>query len=292
MSKFGILLILLFSFSGVVAQDNYDYIVNEIDTVQSFLEDQTIINDFIPGNDLENVSSDSIIYEITGPNFDTWEKVSLQGKLKMQGLPLSPSLKIFMQRDSVIDISVRAPFIGEAGRLTLTQDSILAVNKMNKTYVCEKFGNSLPIFLDRGILMRNIQDLLLARFFLPGIELTEENIDGMIDIYYEDDQFNIIPKGEAQIEGVRYGFVVDELFNPLMLVVIPENQQNIELDVSYTYESKGYDIDILLQEGNSKKEVILEFKEPEWKGEQTKPIDIGKKYRKLSFGEFLRSIAS
>lgn len=223
--------------------------------------------------------------ELSYPQYEDWDAVTIQGKLKMQGLPLSPTLKIFMLKDSLINISIRAPFVGEAGRVVLTKDSLLGINKMNKTYVAENIRELVKYYPD-GI--RDIQNLLLARFFLPGVDIDEIDLDEIIDIYYTDNQYNVVPKGLAEIPGVKYGYVVDEEFNPQMMVVLPENRPDMEIDVLYTYASKGYDIRFMIINGGNIKEMTLELKNPEWEGEEPKPIDIDNKFTKLRFEDFLK----
>lgn len=215
-----------------------------------------------------------------------WQSVSIQGKLKMQGLPLSPSLKIFMLRDSLIDLSVRAPFVGEAARILLTPDSVTAVNKMQKTYIKEGITDFLKYYPGG---LSDLQDLLMARIFIPGYDLSETLIEDLVDIYPEDGQFNLVPKDIAEIEGIKYGFVVDEYFNPLTLVVLPQSRPDIEIDAFYRYNLKGYDIQLVYQEGDRAKELTLELKEPEYEAETPKELEIGKKFRRLSLSEFLRS---
>ena len=249
----------------------------------------TLPLDSIPNSDSfisAPVDSTEETDSITLPDYESWKVAKIDGKLKMQGLPLSPSLKIFMEKDSLIDISIRAPFVGEAGRLVITTDSVIAVNKMNKTYVSEGISDFLRYY-PGGI--SNVQDLLLARFFLPGVDVMQVDLEELIDIYYEDNQFNVVPKGVASIPGIIYGYVVDELFNPLWLVVLPEERQDIELDVQYTYNRQGYDIIIAYLEGDKKRDLTLELKNPEWKGESPKAIDLNKKFRRLSFSDFLKS---
>ena len=241
------------------------------------------VNDSIS---LQNEINDSSFYELQYPDYVDWDKVSLQGKLKMEGLPLSPTVKVFMQKDSLISMSIRAPFIGEAARIDITPDVITAVNKMNKTYVQENIEEFLKYYPGD---ISDLQDLLLARFFLPGYNVSEITLDDLIDIYYEDNQYNVIPKGEAEIDGIKYGFVVDSLFNPLMLIVLPEENPDIELTALYDYKSRGYDLILNYQEGERIIAMDIEFKEPEWKGDIPKDIDLDKKYRKLSFGEFINS---
>ncbi|MCH5234524.1 MAG: DUF4292 domain-containing protein [Muribaculaceae bacterium] len=237
--------------------------------------------------------------ELNDGFIDTKEEakgISIQGKLKMAGLPLSPSLKIYLEKDSLIDISVRAPLIGEAGRLEITPDSVTIVNKMNKTYVKEGIADFLRYY-PGGI--NDVQSLLLARFFLPGVNIEEANLEELIDIYYENEQYNVIPKGEAELPGITYGYIVDQYFNPLTLVILPESRPDVEIDTFYTYSippsspftypTSPYTIQLIYQEGAKALEINLELKQPELTDSAPKPIDVSKKYRQVSISDFLRS---
>ena len=53
--------------------------------------------------------------------YDDWKTVTLSGKLHIDGLPISPSAKIYMERGKKLVISLRAPLLGEVG--TLEADS-------------------------------------------------------------------------------------------------------------------------------------------------------------------------
>ena len=235
-------------------------------------------------------SPDSMQYEIEWPDYDPWEVVTLEGKMKMRGLPVSPSVKIFMKKNSLVSISVRAPFLGEVGRLELTPEELTIINKMNKTYVKENI-KGLGVIGGKILSINDVQDLLLGRFFIPGHDVTTEDLDELVDIFYEEDQFNVIPKGDAEISGVTYGFAVDAEFNPKLLVVIPENKErDIEVSAEYNRKLSGYDLTFAYGEGNKNMEVTFEFKAPEWKGEAPKSIDLDSKYRQLSIMEFMSRI--
>lgn len=217
---------------------------------------------------------------------EPYEKVTLQGKLKMTGLPVSPSLRIFMQRDSLISISARAPFVGEAIRIDIFTDSLIAINKLNKTYLTLSGRDKV-----RGLSslkLNDMQDLLLGRLFIPNHNLEEEEIDSLLEIYHEDTFFNLIPKKEARIEGVTYGIMTDEDFLPMALTVMPEGGVDTELDVVYSYNLQGYDIQLIFLYGDRSMTATLELKQPEWSGESAKSIDTGKKYREVSLSDFLR----
>ena len=248
-----------------------------------------IINEEAEITTITEEPKDTVVLELSYPDYLPWDKVTLQGKLKMKGLPLSPTIKIFMKKDSLISISARAPFVGEAVRIEMNRDYFTAVNKMNKTYVNENISEFLK-FYPGGL--SDVQNLLLGRFFLPGFDVTEEDLEPLIDIFYEDGQYNVVPKGEAVIEGISYGFVVDDMFRPLMLVALPENKEEMEISVVYNYKLQGYDLLFSYIDGSKGFETTLELKEPEWGGEAPKPIDLEKKYRQLTVSEFINSVGN
>lgn len=240
--------------------------------------------------ELDTVVAYQTTYEINWPDYDPWTVVTLDGKLKMKGLPVTPSVKIFMRRNSLITMSLRAPFVGEVGRLDLTPDSLTIVNKMNKTYVKERIpANSMKL---GGLGINDIQDLLLGRFFLPGHDVVNEDLEELVDVFYEDNQFNVIPKAPVEIPGIKYGFAVDEEFNPILLVVMPEENtsRDIEVSAEYTRKSSGYDLLFAYSEGSRTNELAFEFKAPDWKGDAPKEVELGNKYRQVSFMEFLTKL--
>lgn len=290
--------VLMFAHPGREIENGEERIVNEvflpIEEVDITIEeprDSLLRDDYrtIEENNLINETEDASI-EIEWPQYEDWDVVTIEGKLKMAGLPLTPSVKIFMQRDSLVDISIRAPFVGEAGRLIMNCDSVLIVNKMGKKYWSTgaiKGEGNLPLgeagreLLEIGL--KGVQDLLLGRFFLPGFDINEVDLNELLDVYETEDanRYNVVPKGAAEIEGVKYGFVVDDRFEPIMLMVLPGNQDDTEIDIVYSEKLKGYDIQAVFQQGTKSMEAILELKEPVWKGTAPKGIDLGKKYTRV-----------
>lgn len=243
-------------------------------------------------DDVEVINTgDSEYLELEWPQYAPWKVVSIDGKLKMNGLPLSPTVKIFMEKDKLVSLSLRAPFFGEVGRLDLTPDTITIVNKMNKTYVQENIAGK-GIVGGKILGLNEVQSLLLGRFFLPGNDINTANLEDLVEIFYEDDQINVLPKGEAEIEKVKYGFAVNEQFIPKLLVVVPRDSEktDIEVSVEYDWKASGYDILFAYGEGNRNYEMRFELKKPEWKGDGPKEMDLGSKYKKVSFEDFLKNI--
>ncbi|MDE6144531.1 MAG: DUF4292 domain-containing protein, partial [Muribaculaceae bacterium] len=113
---------------------------------------------------LDDERKEAVVDSITRGEIE-WESLTLAGKFRMNGLPVSPSVRIYMKRDSVILMSLRAPFVGEVGRAEIADSMILVVNKMNKTYVEEPIEKALAYY-PGGI--SDIQNLLLGQAFIPG----------------------------------------------------------------------------------------------------------------------------
>lgn len=234
-----------------------------------------------PANNNQNAGE----VEISLPQYQPWDKVTMQGKFKMKGLPVSPGVKIFMQKDKEVNIALRVTLLGEVGRMILTPQSVTVVNKMNKTYVKEDIASFLKYYPGGFV---DIQNLLLARFFLPGVDMANDNVEELVEVYYDNNQYNVVPVGAAVIEGIKYGFVVDSMFRPLILMVMPENRPDIQIAAFYKYNLQGYDIQFSMEDGNTTRDATLELEEPKYGGERPKDIDLSK-YRKVSVNEFMRS---
>lgn len=94
-----------------------------------------------------------------------WQDVKIPIKLKLKSpKEISVSGNLTMTRNHTINISLR--MLGfEVGALTLTEDSIIAYEKLNKRYVSESLTKLLAGF---PATVGNVQALLLGKLFMPG----------------------------------------------------------------------------------------------------------------------------
>lgn len=124
--------------------------------------------------DTATYNASSSILAGLGINYPKWETAELSGKLKLKSLPLSPTIKIYMQNREVLILSARAPLVGEAVRVELDRDSLLIVNKLNNTYCLESADKLQEIYPS---LCGEVQSLLLGRVVIPSKgELSEDNV--------------------------------------------------------------------------------------------------------------------
>lgn len=216
-----------------------------------------------------------------------WDKVSISGKFKMAGLPLSPSVKVYMQRDSSIFISLRAPLMGEVGRAEVIDSTLLIVNKMNKTYVEEPIEKALAYY-PGGI--SDLQNLLLGRAVMPGYGPLSPDIAEIAELYGEEDgSTTLIATEEARLEGFNYGysFTPDCLLQALM--VLPLDHPDVAVTLSYEYYEKGYDMEFVYQSEKRNYRATLELNEPDTDGNPMNPIKIGNNFKKLDLADFWKS---
>lgn len=220
-------------------------------------------------------------------SWQEWETVALSGKFKMEGLPLSPSVKIFMVRDSAILISLRAPFVGEVGRAEIVDSTLLVVNKMNKTYVEEPISKALAYY-PGGV--SDIQDLLLGRVVVPGYGILNSGIAQMVEIYPEDDGTStLIATKETAVPGFNYGYIITPGWLTGALMVLPVARPDVAVVLSYEYFEKGYDIDFMYQSDERSHRALLDLGLPDFGAKGFDSIKLGSGYTQLPFDKFIKS---
>lgn len=227
------------------------------------------------------------IVDSISSGWDDWSEVSISGKLKMDGLPLSPSVKIFMERDSSVVISLRAPLMGEVGRAEIYSDTLLVVNKMKKTYVKESLEQAFAYYPGT---LSDVQNLLLGRVVIPGEGLLGREIASSIELFpEEDDKYSLIPGEGHELDGFNYGYLIDGSARPEILLVIPTSNPDINVSLTYDYFPKGYDLTVLYQTSDKSHGGTLELDAPVWGGNPIDPIKLNNRYTRLNISDFIKS---
>lgn len=228
------------------------------------------------------------VMTLVGDRQTPWDRVQLSGKLKSDPLPISPTLKVYMENSNRIDISIRAPFLGEVGRLQADRDTIVVVNKMKKTYwsasmaeLSDKFPGGLEL----------IQSVLLGRMMIFGEGVAGPDMGSQLTVYPDgEDGWLIMPKTKFQPKGARYGYVAGPEGETEALIVEREGSDDY-LQVDYDWK-KSFKYDLLLQAafGNKNLEATMSFDTPNWDPLPMAPIAVDSKYRRVEMREFLSKI--
>lgn len=216
-----------------------------------------------------------------------WESAEFSGKLKSDMLPLSPTVKIFMERDSLLQISLRAPLVGEVGRVSVTPAEIVCVNKMKRVYCQESSEKLMELYPS---IIADLQNLLLARVTLLGEGgLTEENAT-MFDVDEDGEgHWLLIPQIDRGVVPFNYGYIVGANSRTLAMMGAIPGKGSLEL--TYSYPGNGMTLNFeLIKPGKSKNYGgALEFNSVKWGGSRMTDLKLGA-YNKVSLKEFFGSL--
>lgn len=229
------------------------------------------------------------------PGYTSWKTAELSGKLRLESLPISPTVKIYMRKDSLISITVRASFLGEVGRIQLTRDSLLAINRMKRVYCQESLGDikyEYPKFIG------DIQAFLLGRVvvFKSG-QLSEKNAD-FVDInvvetdsvVMEDKSWTLtFPKNRTEYDEFGYEYLVNGTGR--MSNICAELQPlDVKLRIEFNYPDSRTDMTVMyMKEEELRFMVNLLFDAPRWDASAPAPVKINNKYRQVSISQFMKS---
>lgn len=241
-----------------------------------------------------------VVKSITS-DYIAWHKAGWTGKLKSDMLPLSPTIKVYMERGSLILISVRAPLVGEVVRIEADKDQLLLVNKMKKCYT--------PLSLkgkENWLAMG--QSLLLGRMVVVGSGELSASDSNHLTIYdmggdtSSDAGYLIVP--ESPWDSISYGYsagsdgrITNAMLNVLKSAVeslsgsgvavesaeyVTLAEANVEwrgskavADISANWDNKVYGI-----------EIVSDGVEYGVKGFER--IQLGDKYRRVSLAEVIK----
>lgn len=152
-----------------------------------------------------------------------YKKVSILVENPESGIKFNASIKI--KKDSIIQISLKPGFGIEAIRIGLTKDSVLIINRINKTVTKNNYE-----FLKRKYLLdinyNSIQSMLIGDFFTLDCEISDKsNIDVQRNENYVVEHYCIENKiFETNTFNESFRFIGKHAFSKLI---------NSEIEFSY-----------------------------------------------------------
>lgn len=216
-----------------------------------------------------------------------WQTAGINGKLKMAGLPVSPSVRIYMERGKSILISLRAPLVGEVGRAEINDSVALVVNKMGKIYVEEPLAKILS-FYPGGI--SDLQDLLLGHMVFPGSGRLSRDIAADVDVFAaEDGSVVVVPGADMLLPGINYGYTVIPAEGMMTLIAMPEGGDDTVGQLDYTFFENGCDLAFKFISPKKNYRLTLELDNPDWSARPIDPISLNGKYTRVDIDKFMKS---
>ncbi len=228
------------------------------------------------------VATDTII-----ANYDAdWTDLTMQGKLSLDALPMSVSVKIYMKRGESIILSASAPFFGEVARVEANQDSITLINKHTRCYNVQPLDG---LDVDRRAYLSDLQDVLLGQVAFPGHgRLTAENALSSQWIALPTSEVLLYPSASLQTAGTEYGFVIDSLTWQLRSFVLMLQQTGIVLETKYLYGEKGWTLGLEINLPKKKMSGEVQLSYPVYDGKPLEFTGLWSKYKKVDFKQLMK----
>ncbi len=217
-------------------------------------------------------------------DYDSWSTASISGKITSLNLFVTPSLKIFMRRQSELLISVRVPLKGEVARLEADRDSLIAINRLNKTYVAESLSNVAELL---NLTITDIQDLFLGRLFLAGRGTLTEKDSKAVDVYSEKGEWLVVPLNASADPLVNYGFKADS-HGRMTLLMLSSFFDDATVSIDREWKKKNSIMTIGFERKGKTFSLGLELDSPKWNDKGFSPVGRPAGYNHVSIRQFLK----
>lgn len=195
-----------------------------------------------------------------------WNTLQTGGNVKVVGAKsFSSSMQMRMIRGKAIYISLR-PIIGiEVGKIVITNDSVLVVDKYHKRYLAEPvslIANGVPVTVNE------MQDIFLGRAFILGQGTVNTSTRHLVQLTADGTNYRLSPKTQPQ--AFNYGFTIDPSNHVIAVDVTPTTGSKTPYtarysDVQFTLAGAiAHHADVTATVGNSKFTLALDLKDITW----------------------------
>lgn len=227
-----------------------------------------------------------IIDSIAGSYFP-WTEVSMSGKLSSPMLPLTASVKVYMVKDSLTLISISAPLIGEAARIEVDRERVLAVNKMSNKFATVR-TEDIETVCPGGLAA--LQNLLLGRISLLGAgQLTAGDAENVKLYPLNETDLVLLPDQDLEDAPFVYFFNIDRSNLRLEKFTVLDQTGTNGLDWIYTWknaEEKTIDLRAML--GNKGLEASLKLGRPDFSPKPMDRLKLTSKYKESDLKGLMR----
>lgn len=153
-------------------------------------------------------SSDAMLVTAVAANRQTAKGLRSRVNIKLQydSQSASASGQLKMKRDEIIQVTITALGLMEVGRLELTPQQLLVLDRVNKQYL-QVAWDEVPELAQAGVDFTSFQALFWDELFVPGISGSPEAAD--FDVEHESSTLRLTPKASrANTKKVAVNFLV------------------------------------------------------------------------------------
>lgn len=237
-------------------------------------------------NPVDDGLKKEIINSITSPYY-AWNEISMSGKLNSPMLPVMATVKVYMQQDEELIISISAIWVGEAARIEIDRNGALIVNKLKNKYAYIPMSD-----MERACPggLGAIQNLLLGRITLLGSGQLSISDSDNIEIYDSNPDLWLLVPDQELVEGAMYNYIyaVDRIDYLLQDFIVVAEQDNGMVTCSYTQEKRGMSISMDATMNGKGLQGVLTLNKPDASPKKISRIELGSKYQQTDLRGVLR----
>lgn len=174
-------------------------------------------------------------YNAVVSSYGEWNMVSMPFQLRLE-LPEEKSIsgRATMFRDENVQLSFRAMGM-EVVYLYLSEDSVIAIDKINKLYIAEPLSEIVGA---TGITIGNIQDLLLGQAFKIGGERLTSSMRPQFELYADSANWSLMPMRNNASMRYDLKFYNADVLESLN-ILIADNEFGFEYSIPTKVDAAG-----------------------------------------------------
>lgn len=239
----------------------------------------------------KNWNEKNAIDDVLNNTFD-FKSISTKGNLELKigesGKRVGANYKII--KDSIMQVSVRVPILGEAFRVDFTPDRVVIIDRLKGLYASERFADSKAL-KSIDLNYYNLQALLTNSLFIPGEKEVKKKDYSKFKINAGNDMLMLQTAGKPDL---MYSFAVDASEKIISLLVTKKSLDNT-LQFTYSdfvkHDNAQFYPTLLVGSINmGKRALTLAISYSEFDVDNknmTIDTSIPKKYKEVTFSELL-----
>lgn len=241
------------------------------------------VNNIIP---VDTALRQQIVDTVTA-GYTDWDTMSISGKLSSPMLPITATVKVYMEKDELVVITVSAILVGEAARIEIDREQAVIINKLKGTYTTVLTEDIEPM-LPGGLTA--IQNMLLGRITLLGEGTLTPALADRLQIYDAGEGgWMLLPEQDIENSPFVYFYTVDPLSYLLKRFAVLAQSGEAEADAYYTWSGSNTTVDLVAVMGEKKMEASLRLNKPDMVTKKIQRMeDIDSRYRRTDLKGLLK----